>query len=186
MLIARIKKETNIAEYILYMWQVEDIIRSFNFNINKIQKEIVDKFEQPDKVKAEITNWYRNLILEMKDQNIQKFGHLNSLLKIIDELNVLHKKLLTTIQDRKYQKFYDDAKPALDELIKRSNGDFRNEIHAGLNGLYGLLLLRLKGQKISQQTTVAMELIGKLLAHLALQYNRMRMGQLNLPEEKRN
>jgi len=186
MLIARIKKETNIAEYILYMWQVEDIIRSLKIDINRIQQEIVEKFDQPKKVRDEISNWYRKLILEMQDQNIQKHGHLKSLLEIIDGLNVLHKTLLTTIQDRKYQKFYDQAKPALDELIKRSQGDFRNEIHAGLNGMYGLLLLRLKGEKISDRTTEAMEIIGKMLAHLALQYNRMRMGKLNLPEEKRN
>ena len=29
MIIARQKKQENIAEYLLYMWQIEDIIRAF-------------------------------------------------------------------------------------------------------------------------------------------------------------
>ena len=41
MLIAAKKKEENIAEYILYMYQIEDIIRSFQFDIERIMDEYV-------------------------------------------------------------------------------------------------------------------------------------------------
>lgn len=186
MLIARIKKETNIAEYIIYMWQIEDIIRSYKFDHRKIEKEIVEKFDQPEKVKQEISNWYNNLILDMKEQGIEKTGHLKSLTEIINGLNVLHNTLLTTIQDKKYQRYYDQAKASIDELAQRLKGEFQNEIQASLNALYGLLLLRLKGEKISMETTEAMETISKMLSHLAYQYNQMKMGKLNISEEKRN
>lgn len=186
MLIARIKKETNIAEYIIYMWQIEDIIRSYKFDHQKIEKEIVEKFNQPEKVKHEISKWYKDLILDMKEEGIEKTGHLKSLKKIVNGINVLHHTLLTTIQDKKYQLFYDHAKASIDELVKRSKGNFQNEIEASLNALYGLLLLRLKGEKISAETTEAMESISKMLSHLAYQYNQMKMGKLNISEEKRN
>ena len=186
MLIARIKKETNIAEYIIYMWQIEDIIRSYQFDHQKIEKEIVSQFEQSDKVKQEISNWYKNLILDMKEQGIEKSGHLQELTEIVRGMNVLHNTLLTTIQDKKYQGFYDEAKPSIDELVKRLKGDFQNEIQASLNALYGLLLLRLKGEKISASTNEAMEAISRMLAHLAFQYNQMKMGKLDISVEKRN
>ena len=36
MIVAKEKRESNIAEYLLYMWQVEDIIRACNYDITII------------------------------------------------------------------------------------------------------------------------------------------------------
>ncbi|MDE6294965.1 MAG: DUF4924 family protein, partial [Muribaculaceae bacterium] len=30
------KKRENIAEYLLYMWQIEDLIRSYNLDMDRI------------------------------------------------------------------------------------------------------------------------------------------------------
>lgn len=38
MIIADRLKNTNRAEYLLYMWQVEDLIRAFQFNSERIAK----------------------------------------------------------------------------------------------------------------------------------------------------
>lgn len=38
MIIASQKKKENIAEYLLYMWQIEDIIRAYGLDIDQIQK----------------------------------------------------------------------------------------------------------------------------------------------------
>ena len=40
MIIAKKKKNENIAEYILYMWQIEDLIRAYNLNIKGLDKGI--------------------------------------------------------------------------------------------------------------------------------------------------
>ena len=50
MIIAKKKKSENIAEYILYMWQIEDLIRAYNLNIKEIKKNIVENFQQPDAI----------------------------------------------------------------------------------------------------------------------------------------
>lgn len=42
MIIASQKKKENIAEYLLYMWQIEDIIRAYGLDIDQIQKHIID------------------------------------------------------------------------------------------------------------------------------------------------
>ena len=187
MLIARLKKETNIVEYLIYMFQIEDIIRSFKFDINQIDQAVVQRFDQPDEVKLEIRTWYEGLINDMKAQNILEVGHLQELKEIISGLEVLHQTLLTTIQDKDYQEKYEVAKSALTELVRKSGGKhFQSEIEIALNGIYGLLVLRLKQEKVAQTTEDELAKVSQLLARLAYQYQQMKMGKLSLSVERNN
>lgn len=43
MITASAKKRENIAEYVLYMWQIEDLIRAYGLDIDKIKENIVDR-----------------------------------------------------------------------------------------------------------------------------------------------
>tara|TARA_B100001109_G_C18862875_1_gene475034 strand:- start:1262 stop:1825 length:564 start_codon:yes stop_codon:yes gene_type:complete len=187
MLIARVKKETNIVEYILYMYQIEDIIRSFKFDIKAIEHSIISQYDQPIEVKKEIKAWYSDLIQQMKEQGIDKNGHLAELNDIAQGLQVLHKSLLTAFQDKEYQKLYDEAKEPLADLQRKTQAELKgNEIAVALNGLYGLLVLRLKRENVAAGTEDAMKVISNLMARLAFQYNEMKMGKLRFPEEKSN
>ena len=187
MLVARLKKETNIVEYVLYMYQIEDIIRSFQFDIKAIERSIVSQYDQPDEVKIEIRAWYADLIKQMQEQGIEKSGHLESLEETVTGLQVLHKSLLTAFQDKAYKALYQEAKQALDDLRKKSDLVLKgNEVAVALNGLYGLLVLRLKKQDIAPGTAEAMASISKLMARLAFQYNEMKMGKLHFPDQQRN
>ena len=56
----RRQKERNIAEYLLYMWQVEDLIRANDFDMDSIRRTVVDRYDQPDDVKEEIASGMRN------------------------------------------------------------------------------------------------------------------------------
>ena len=42
MLLAEQIRESNIAEYVLYMWQTEDLLRGFDFDIEKIEQTILN------------------------------------------------------------------------------------------------------------------------------------------------
>jgi hypothetical protein len=187
MLIAKEKKESNIFEYLLYMYQIEDIIRSFQFNLTMIDASIVQQFEQSEAVKMQIKDWYAGLIEQMKTQSIEQKGHLASLKVIIADLQGLHQLLLTTYQDQEYLKLYDAAKPELKALVLKSGGqNLSNEVDVALHGVYGLLVLRLKRQTISEQTEVAMSKITSFLAHLANRYHQRKDGKLKFSEEKKN
>lgn len=48
MIIASQKRKENIAEYLLYMWQIEDIIRAYKLDIDTIDEQIVSKYNVPD------------------------------------------------------------------------------------------------------------------------------------------
>jgi len=186
MLIAQLKKETNIAEYIIYMWQIEDIIRSYKFDLDRIDQEVVAKYPQPLEVKVKIKEWYAELIEMMIEEGIQQTGHLSYINADIKGLGILHQTLLTTIQDKEYKALYEDAKVHIAALMQKSDGKYINEIEACLNGLYGLLLLRLKGMNISEGTKASMASISALLAHMVVQYNNMKTGKLNLTDVMNN
>lgn len=76
MIIARQKRKENIAEYLLYMWQVEDLIRANNFDMDSIRRTVVDRYDQPGDVKEEIANWYEELIEMMRSEGVMKKGHI--------------------------------------------------------------------------------------------------------------
>ena len=186
MLIAQEKKRTNIAEYILYMWQIEDIIRSNHFDLTQITDSVINKFDATNEVKYEMKFWYQDLIEKMMKEGISDKGHLSLTMNHVDEINNLHNSLLTTIQDSKYQETYLKAKDNINNFMLKSGGEAKNEIHACLNGLYGFLLLRLRSTDISSETKDAMNSFSQLLAVLVDRYNKLQKGELKFPKEKSN
>ena len=48
MLIAKKLRKQNLVAYVLYMYQVEDIIRSYNCDIQTIAEEYLPRFDYDD------------------------------------------------------------------------------------------------------------------------------------------
>lgn len=172
MLIAEEKRKSNVAEYVLYMWQIEDMIRAYNFNINLVEKNIISQFNHSDRIKKEIRNWYANIIVMMHKENIKDKGHLNFITKIINELNDIHIGLLKSDQEIQYHNIYSYAAENIKEFKKRLNDQSLNEIEICFNGLYGLLLLRLQKKEVSAATQQAMTTFSNLLAILSIKYKQ--------------
>ena len=76
MFIAQELRKTNIAEYLLYMWQVEDTIRAFDFSLGRIRREYIDRFEYTEEQKEEEADWFGNLIRMMNQEGCREQGHL--------------------------------------------------------------------------------------------------------------
>ncbi|MDE6125714.1 MAG: DUF4924 family protein, partial [Muribaculaceae bacterium] len=53
MIIASKKRKENVAEYILYMWQIEDLIRANKLDIDLIRTNVIDSFQLDDAQKVE-------------------------------------------------------------------------------------------------------------------------------------
>ena len=94
MIIARQKRKENIAEYLLYMWQVEDLIRANDFDMDSIRRTVVDRYDQPDDVKEEIAKWYEELIEMMRSEGVKEKGHIQLNKNVIIALTDLHLRLL--------------------------------------------------------------------------------------------
>ncbi len=170
MIISQELKKTNIAEYILYMWQTEDIIRSFNFDIELIKKNIVDQYQISDEIKLQIENWYKNIILMMELENVEKSGHIQILKNIIIDLNDLNLRLLQMKEQFAYQKAFAYSKPHIDLLKQKISDSQINDIDICFHGLYGILLLKIKKINISAETQNSVDAIKEMVSILAARY----------------
>lgn len=186
MFISRQKKEENIAEYILYMWQIEDIVRSCNFNIDAIEKNVIGKFASRSVEKIKIRKWYEGLISAMKNENIIQKGHLEELNYIMYELSFLHNSLINIFQDKIYIELHNVALPNIKVLQHRTDGTGTNDVETCLIGLYGLFLLQLQKKPVNPDTTRAMKTFSKLLSYLSVKYKEMKTGELQLPSVIQN
>ena len=180
MLIARGKKTENIAEYLLYMWQIEDLIRAFAFDIEKIQTFIIDGYEQPAEVKKEIRDGYESLIEMMRLENVTAGGHLQLNKNVITELDELHKLLLSLPKENFYLMTYHKVLPLIVELRAKPGGTAFGEVETCLNLLYGLLMLRLQKREISDETAHAATLISEFLRMLSAKYKQDKEEGLDL------
>lgn len=182
MLIAEAKKKNNIAEYLLYMWQLEDLFRANNLDERSLYNFLILPLEiEDDAKKKEIWDWYKGLLQDMIDQDIQKSGHREELKEILNELNYLHQTLLTVSKDPKYIDAYAKAKPHLDLLKSKSGDKSQSDIETALNGLYGLLLLRLKKREVSEETEQSMATFSSMIAYLAAVYHKIKNGEISNP-----
>jgi len=170
MLIAQEKRKTNIAEYILYMWQVEDLLRACSFNVELIETKLVGRFNADEKTAKEIAAWYNNLSLAMEKEHILEKGHLQVMTNLVNDLNEFHLKLIETQKDEEYLRLYRRNQDAISEFIQKSGGSVQNEVEACLNALYGLLLMKLKESEISLLTQHTVEGFGGMIGHLSARY----------------
>jgi len=167
--LAEKKKRTNIGEYIIYMYQMEDLVRSYEFELDDIKQYVVSHYPVGDDEKAEIAQWFDDLASKMKDQGIVKNGHLQEVKSVADELANIHWDLLK--KDKDYYMIYDHAKPYVIDFIASSNGqDLGHEIQVCLNGVYGLLLCRLTGKTVTDELEAAVTAFGQVLGYLNAVY----------------
>lgn len=180
MLIAKQKKNENIAEYLLYMWQIEDILRANKLDIDSIVESIINKFDQPDDIKKEITDWYEGLIEMMKLEGITEKGHLQINKNVIIDLTDLHLRLLKSPKEPEYISSYYKTLPFIVELRAKSEDKSTPELETCFSALYGFLLLRLQQKEISGETQAAISQISSFLRMLSNRYHLDKEGKLEI------
>lgn len=167
MFIASQKRKENIAEYLLYMWQIEDLIRANSLDIDKIKANVIDKSGLDDAQKKEMTEWYESLIDMMRREGVEEKGHLQLNKNVLVQLVELHNALLKDPRFASYtQKFY-AALPVIVDLRSKAGTTPNGEIETCFDALYGMLMLRLRGKEISPATAAAVQAISGFISVLA-------------------
>lgn len=173
MITASVKKRENIAEYLLYMWQIEDLIRANGLDIDKIQASIIDKYKGiSDRQRKDIREWYESLIDMMLKEDVAVSGHLQINKNILIVLDDLHRKLLSNPKFAAYSSQFYHTLPIIVELRAKAGENKVGEIETCFNALYGILMLRLQGKEISKETLDAASQISKFLALLSHFYKK--------------
>lgn len=175
--IAQKLKEKNIAEYLIYMWQVEDLIRANGCDLDTLQHNVLKLY--PEDQQRELKEWYGNLIEMMRAEGVTEKGHLQINRNVIQNLNELHAALLASTRHPFYNAAYFKALPFIVELRqKNKHADAVSEIEICFEGLYGLLLLRLQKKEVSKDTAKAMDDIARFVSLLANYYDKDKKGEL--------
>ena len=171
MITARQKRKENIFEYLIYMWQVEDLIRACRFNTDEIEERVITQYDQPEDVKREIRRWYQELIDMMRGENVMESGHIQINKNVIIELTDLHLRLLKSSQETVYGALYYKTLPAIVQLRSKSGGSDISEIETCFTAVYGFLLLKMQEKEVSNETTESVKLISGLLTFLAAKFH---------------
>jgi len=170
MLIARELRKSNIAEYILYMWQVEDLLRACSFDPEKIEQQLVSQVQADENASKQIADWYANLATAMHNEHIQEKGHLQAIVNLVNDLNEFHLKMLEIQKDQEYVSLYLSNREAIGNFLQKSENTSANEVEACLNALYSLVLLKIKNSEIFQSTQKTMEGFARMIGHLSARY----------------
>lgn len=169
MFISRELRKQSIAEYVLYMWQVEDIIRAYGCSLTRLRHEYIDRFEYTEEQKEELADWYGNLVNMIRREGKTERGHLQINTIIVQDMGEMNARLLESSKFPFYNAEYYRVLPFIVELRNRGGKEY-GEIETCLNALYGTMMLRLQKKEISQETTHAVKEISTFIGMLSDYY----------------
>ena len=143
-------KKDNIAEYILYLWQMEDYLRAFPQN-------------------AEATPELHDLNEMMHREGIVDGGHLALANNALSELEDLHTTLLN--EDAMYRAAIIRLQPSLNLLKAKTDRPTMSDIEACLVLLYQIMMLRLQKKEITPETASVQQQATQVLTFLSRTYH---------------
>lgn len=173
MITASAKKRENIAEYLLYMWQIEDLIRAYELDIDRIEDGLLSQYTGiDDATRKAIYEWYESLIDMMRREGVEKTGHLQLNRNTLADIETLHHRLLADPKHAAYANQYYATLPLIVELRAKAGDNKKDEIETLFEFMYGLLLMKLQRKPVSEDTLKASAQISKFLALLASYYKK--------------
>ena len=172
MFIAQELRKKSIAEYLLYMWQIEDIIRAYDCSLTRLRREYIGRFDYNDDQKEEMTDWYGNLVTMMNSEGKREGGHLQINQITLQQLEELNAQLLSSSKFPFYNAEYYKVLPFIVELRNRGANKEENEIETCFNALYGTMMLRLQKKDISPETQHAIQEITTFIGMLSDYYHQ--------------
>ncbi len=142
-------KKENIAEYILYLWQIEDYLRAFPQN-------------------AEATPELHELNEMMHREGILEGGHLALATNALSEVEELHAQILD--EDAMYRAAMIRLRPALNLLKAKTDRPTMSDIEACFVLLYQIMMLRLQKKEITPETADVQQRATQVLTFLSKAY----------------
>ena len=155
-------KKENIAEYIRWLWQMEDYLRAF-----------------PEQ--AEATQELHELNEMMHRDGIMEGGHLQLAQNALAELEDLNDQLLD--EEATYRAAIIRLQPSLNLLKAKTDRPTMSDIEACFVLLYQIMMLRLQKREISPETADVQQRATQLLQYLSKTYIQIQNNDVQSTEE---
>ena len=179
--IAKAKRRENIAEYILYLWQLEDLLRALQFSPEAIYSTLIaPRKDIAEEQKHIFLMWYLYLATLLQQEGKQDKRHLEHTLHLIQDLHDLHLQLLKLPVGEHYRTTYARLEPELPRLRAVIGNPGMSDTELCFRALYAAMLYRIKGEGNKSAVTDTLEFISPVIAELADIYGKVERGEIDL------
>lgn len=166
MFVAQKLRKQSVSAYLLYMFQVEDVIRAYGLDMDRIRQEYLTRFDYTPEQMKEVTEWYQGLVNMMHEEGCTESGHVQVVRNTIILLNDQHKETLADPKKPFYSAAYYKVLPYIVELRSHGANRDKTEIETCLDALYGVTVLKMQGKDVSKETLAALQPITQMLEAL--------------------
>lgn len=181
--IAQAKRKENIAEYILYLWQLEDLLRALQFSPEAIYSQLVAPRQIEEEQKHVYLLWYMDIVNLLKKEDKEESGHLEHTLHLIGDMHNLHLQLMQNPVGEHYRTTFARLAPQLPMLRTLVKKEDVCDTEICFRALYAAMLYRIKGdKKRAEAINDTIELVSPVVAELAAMYGKVERGEIDLFE----
>ena len=157
--IAKTKRRENIAEYILYLWQLEDLLRALQFSPEAVHSQLIAPRNLSQPEQRLYLEWYMDIADLLRQEGKERQGHLDHTLHLIaPEL------------------------PRLRAVLGRNE---TSDTELCFRALYAAMLYRIRGEGGQQAVADTVEYISPAIAELASMYGKVERGEIDLFEREK-
>ena len=163
MFIAQKLRSQSVSAYLIYMYQVEDLIRAYGLDADRIAAEYLPRFGYDEEQMKQAKEWYESLARMMKEEGKVETGHVQVVQNTLELLEDHHQELLADTDEQDYRAAYYKALPHIVALRTQGNNKEKKEMENCIDALYGATLLKMQGKELSAGTQAALRPISELL-----------------------
>lgn len=173
-------REKNIAEYLLYMWQTEDVIRAYGCDEERIFCEYIPRFGVQGDDAEKMKGWYAGLCDMMRREGVMENGHLQVNKNVVENLDELSRRLLDSGKFPRYNAAFYRVMPHIAAVRNRGEKKELSDIETCFDILYGVVLLRMQKKELSAETDGAACDISAAIGLLAAYYKKDREEPMDI------
>lgn len=182
--IALSKRKENIAEYILYLWQLEDLLRALQFSPEAVYSTLIaPRKELDEQQKSAFLIWYMDIANLLRQEGKEEKGHLEHTLHLIQDLHDLHLRLLKLPAGEHYRTTLAKLEVELPKLRAVLGNPGMSDTELCFRALYAAMLYRIKGQGESSAVSDTLQFISPVVAELAAMHGKVERGEIDLYKE---
>jgi hypothetical protein len=179
--IAQSKRKENIAEYILYLWQLEDLLRALQFSPEAVYATIVKPRGLPREREKELLEWYMDLADILRREGKERVGHSQHTLHLIEDMQELHDKLMVLPYGEQYRTLFGRLSKELPKLRAIIGDQAVGDIELCFRALYAAMLYRMKGDSAALQTVAdVLETVSPVISELTRIYMLYERGEVDI------
>ena len=183
--IAKAKRRENIAEYILYLWQLEDLLRALQFSPEAVYSQLIaPRRDLEEGQRPVFLMWYMDIANLLREEGKEEKGHLEHTLHLIRDLHDLHLQLMKLPAGEHYRQTYARLEPLLPRLREVMGNPGMNDTELCFRALYATMLYRIKGEGDKSAVTDTIEFISPVIGELAAMHGKVERGEIDLFKER--